>query len=127
MKLPLCTLIAGAMFFAVPTLPAQQAALTTTSPVSVVPHVIKFSGALPGASNKAETVDVRFSLYAAQTGGEALWSETQQVSLDATGKYSVLLGSSTPLPDSAFANGTRTLSVVPAPLSPTISTWPPTR
>jgi len=96
---------AAAMLLALPIASSAQEAVTTTAPVSVVPHLIKFSGALPGASNKAETVDVKFALYAAQTGGEALWTETQQVSLDASGKYSVLLGSSTTLPDSAFAQG----------------------
>jgi hypothetical protein len=95
------------MLLVVPaTLRAQEAAVTA-SPVSVVPHLIKFSGGLPSAPGKAEVVEVKFSLYAAQIGGEALWSETQQVSLDATGKYSVVLGSTTAagLPDSVFANG----------------------
>jgi hypothetical protein len=104
-RLTLCTVVASAMLFAVPASPAQEAAVTPTSPASVVPHLIKFAGALPGASSKAETVDVKFSLYAAQTGGEALWTETQQVSLDPTGKYSVLLGSTAALPDSVFAQG----------------------
>ena len=102
-RLSLCTMIFGAILLSASSSPAQQA--VTTAPVSVVPHLIKFSGALPGASNKAETVDVKFSLYAAQTGGEALWTETQQVSLDPSGKYSVLLGSVAALPDSAFAQG----------------------
>jgi hypothetical protein len=107
MKFSLCTLVATAtlLVFAAPS-PAQEV-VTTTSPVSVVPHLIKYSGALPAAPGNASTVDVKFSLYAAQTGGEALWSETQQVSLDATGKYSVVLGSTTSagVPDSVFANG----------------------
>jgi hypothetical protein len=104
-RLTLSTVVASAMLLAVPAMAAQEAVSTTTQPVSVVPHLIKFSGALPGASSKAETVDVKFSLYAAQTGGDPLWSETQSVSLDPTGKYSVLLGSVTTLPDSVFAQG----------------------
>jgi len=103
-RLTLCTLVAGTMLLAAAASPAQEA-VTTTAPVSVVPHLIKFSGALPNAPAKAEMVDVKFSLYAAQTGGEALWTETQQVSLDPSGKYSVLLGSVSALPSSAFANG----------------------
>jgi hypothetical protein len=107
MKFVRCTLVASAtlLVFAAPS-PAQEAT-TTASPVSVVPHLIKYSGALPSAPAKAEVVDVKFSLYAAQTGGEALWSETQQVSLDTNGKYSVVLGSATSVgvPDSVFANG----------------------
>jgi len=104
MKLSLSALFVSAMLFTHLSMPAQEA-IATSPAVSVVPHVIKFSGALPGASNKTETVDVKFALYAAQTGGDALWTETQQVSLDATGKYAVLLGSVASLPDSAFAQG----------------------
>jgi hypothetical protein len=97
------------MLFLVPTSPAQDsaqpAAVITAQAASVVPHLIKFSGALPGAPNNTSVVDVKFALYAAQTGGDPLWSEMQQVSLDPTGKYSVLLGSVTTLPDSVFAQG----------------------
>jgi hypothetical protein len=106
MKNPLSAIVVSAMLFAPAALFAQDAVVSTPAPAtSVVPHFIKFAGALPGAPGKPETVEVKFALYAAQSGGEALWSETQQVSLDPTGKYSVLLGSSVALPDSAFAQG----------------------
>jgi len=104
MKISLAALVVSALLFVPAALPAQEAAVTSL-PVSVVPHLIKFSGVLPGAPAKAETVDVKFSLYAAQTGGEPVWSESQQVLLDAAGKYSVLLGSVAALPDSVFAQG----------------------
>jgi hypothetical protein len=77
------------------------------SPGSVVPHLIKYSGAIPNAPGTPAIVDIKFSLYTAQNGGDPLWSETQQVSLDAAGRYSVVLGSKTAagLPDGVFANG----------------------
>jgi hypothetical protein len=80
---------------------------TTLSRVSVVPHVVKYSGAMPNAPAAASVVEVRFAMYAAQSGGESLWTETQQVALDPQSKYSVLLGATTPagLPQNLFANG----------------------
>lgn len=105
--------VAGAMLLAVPALPAQDAVVSSPVPIvgsataSVVPHYIKYSGTLPSAPGRANVVDVKFALYTNQTGGEPLWSETQQVTLDPTGKYSVLLGSMTPagVPASIFING----------------------
>ena len=82
----------------------QEAMPTSASSVSVVPHLIKYSGTLPGDPG---VVDVKFALYAAQTGGDPLWTEIQSISLDTTGKYSVILGSTTAVgvPASVFANG----------------------
>jgi hypothetical protein len=106
--------VAGALLLvAVPALPAQDAVslspvpVTGTAATSVVPHYIKYSGTLPSAPGRANVVDVKFALYTNPTGGEALWSETQQVTLDSTGKYSVLLGSMTPagVPGTIFATG----------------------
>jgi hypothetical protein len=87
------------------TLPAQDA--VASSPISVVPHVVKYSGTLPNAPAAASVVQVRFAMYGAQTGGDALWTETQQVALDPQSKYSVLLGATAPagLPQNLFANG----------------------
>jgi len=105
-RLSFYTLAATMLLALPPASPAQEAAQPTVAATpSIVPHLIKYSGALPGAPNTTNTVDVKFALYAAQIGGEALWSETQQVSLDAAGKYSVLLGSVTALPDGVFAQG----------------------
>ena len=113
LRLPLYSLVASSLMLAVPASGAQEQTQEATLqadavlPGSVVPHLIKYSGAVPNSPGRAGVVDIKFSLYAAQTGGDALWSETQQVSLDAAGKYSVVLGSNTAagLPDSAFANG----------------------
>src|SRR5689334_10854487 len=76
---------------------------------SVVPSVVKFAGTLNDASGKAlpGTVGVTFLLYKEQAGGAPLWVETQNVLPDASGHYSVMLGSSTNhgIPTDAFAAG----------------------
>lgn len=60
----------------------------------VVPRLIRFTGVLKDASGKPLTgrVGITFSLHKDQRGGAALWIETQNVLLDASGRYSVLLG-----------------------------------
>src|SRR5579863_4324325 len=94
------------MCFAV-SLSAQQAALVTAN--AVVPPVIKFSGVLTDTSNKplTGTVGVTFSLYQEALGGAPLWVETQNVTPDKTGHYSVMLGSASTrgLSGGAFASG----------------------
>jgi trimeric autotransporter adhesin len=51
-------------------------------------------------------VGITFALYPEQTGGTALWLETQNVTADSTGRYTVLLGSTTiqGLPESMFTS-----------------------
>src|ERR1700733_3100998 len=86
---------------------AQQAALPVVN--AVVPPVVKFSGVLTDANNKpvTGTVGVTFSLYNESQGGAALWVETQNVTPDKTGRYTVMLGSSTSqgLPSNVFNSG----------------------
>jgi len=74
---------------------AQQAAPAAAN--AVVPPVIKFSGVLTDVNNKplTGTVGVTFSLYKESQGGAALWVETQNVTPDKTGHYTVMLGSTT--------------------------------
>jgi Chaperone of endosialidase len=89
---------------------------TNSTPSPVVPPLIKFSGALTDVNSKAltGTVGVTFSLYQEAQGGAALWVETQNVTPDKTGHYSVMLGSTTSqgIPASLFASGeARWLSV----------------
>jgi hypothetical protein len=95
---------------------ATPAATTpaTTTPAQV-PRLVRFSGTAPGVggnvaggiggSNAASrVVGVTFSLYAEQTGGAPLWSEVQNVQVDKSGHYTVMLGSTQPdgLPLSMF-------------------------
>jgi len=88
-------------------LSAQQAAPVAAN--AVVPPVIRFSGVLTDVNSKAltGTVGVTFSLYEEAQGGAALWVETQNVTPDKTGRYSVILGSTTSqgIPAEVFASG----------------------
>jgi hypothetical protein len=86
---------------------AQQTVATNTN--VTVPPLINFSGTLTDVNRKPTTgtVAVTFSLYSEQTGGAALWMETQNVQLDSHGNYTVMLGStsSTGLPSDIFVAG----------------------
>jgi hypothetical protein len=85
-------------------LSAQQ---STTS--AIVPPVVKFGGVLTDVNGKPTTgtVGITFSLYKESQGGAALWVETQNVTLDKTGHYAVMLGSTSSqgLPADLFASG----------------------
>jgi hypothetical protein len=75
----------------------------------VVPNLIKFGGHLVDSSGKpySSIAGVTFALYKDQQGGAPLWMETQNVQPDATGHYSVFLGSMTTggLPIELFSEG----------------------
>jgi hypothetical protein len=65
-----------------------------------VPGVVRFSGVLEDGAGGAALAGVltgvqgvTFALYAEQQGGAPLWLETQNVTADAEGRYTVLLGS----------------------------------
>jgi hypothetical protein len=69
----------------------------TKSPASanvMVPRLIRFGGVLQSSESKAlgRNVGITFALYKDNQGGAPLWIETQNVPLDATGRYNVLLG-----------------------------------
>jgi hypothetical protein len=86
---------------------AQQAAVTATN--AVVPPITKFSGALSDAKGAplTSTVGVTFALYQNEQGGSPLWVETQNVTPDKSGHYTVTLGSASSqgLPANLFASG----------------------
>jgi hypothetical protein len=73
--------------------------------VPVVPQQVHFTGNL--FNRAGDTVEAVFRIYAAEQGGEPLWTETQHVSVGPDGKYAVDLGSATEhgLPESLFAAG----------------------
>lgn len=56
-----------------------------------IPHFVKFAGTLKAASSSALTA-VRFVIYGDSTGGNPLWQEVQNISLDQQGRYEVMLG-----------------------------------
>ncbi len=66
---------------------------------AAVPELISFQGKLTDSAGKAVTsaVPMVFKLYTANTGGAAVWQETQNVTPDEYGIYTVLLGTVTPL------------------------------
>ena len=69
-----------------------------------VPRVVRFSGILPGVSG---TASVLFAIYAEPSGGSPLWEEAQPLTVDAQGRYAVVLGGTRlgGLPDDLFASG----------------------
>ncbi len=80
---------------------AQQASTTS------VPNLIRYGGTLKEANGApvAATAGVTFAIYKQQDGGAPVWMETQNVTTDAGGNYSVLLGSTTAtgLPSELFS------------------------
>src|SRR6266436_2488874 len=81
----------------------------SSAPNTAVPRLIKFSGTLKDGKGDAKTgvEGVTFAIYADQEGGAALWMETQNVTLDETGRYTALLGaeSSAGVPLELFSTG----------------------
>ena len=82
---------------------AQQSASTS------VPNLINYSGTIRDASGSAavssRTLGLTFAIYNLAEGGTSLWSEIQNVTVTASGRYSVLLGSTsaTGLPSDLFS------------------------
>ena len=96
--------------FAVSTLSQSQ----TPAPTTTVPTMVKFSGTVQSAPSRL--LGLTFALYKDQQGGAPLWLETQSVQLDASGHYSVQLGTTQAngLPKELFASGeARWLGVQP--------------
>src|SRR5215472_11685079 len=87
----------------------QTANLTANNISTVVPRLIKFSGTLLDERGGAmkEPVGVTFALYTEQSGGAALWMETQNVEPDSNGNYTVLLGAASAkgVPQELFVSG----------------------
>jgi hypothetical protein len=107
MKLRIGCLVVGFLLFVL-SLSAQTA--SSASPSSQVPPLIQFSNVATdeGGNSLSGVVNLTFSLYAAQQGGEPLWTETQSnIPLDTTGHYSVQLGITKPngVPTTLFTTG----------------------
>jgi hypothetical protein len=80
------------------------------------PPLVPATGVVRDASGQPRVgaAAVTFAIYAEQEGGDALWSETQNLTLNAAGQYSTLLGvtQSEGLPTSLFTgSGPRWLGV----------------
>jgi len=95
-----------------------QAYIHAQNTTATVPNIIRFSGILLNGDQtaRAGAVGVTFALYSEQKGGAPLWLETQNVSIDAAGHYSVLLGAASKdgVPSDLFAtNEARWLGIKP--------------
>ena len=115
-------LLATAAWGQAQTVAPESSSSSVSSVASVVPGVVRFSGTVKDAEGKAlsgvagNRVALDFALYKDSQGGAALWHETQNVTLDANGRYTVQLGSTLPagLPLEVFASGeARWLGVQP--------------
>ncbi|OFV95633.1 MAG: hypothetical protein A3F68_05955 [Acidobacteria bacterium RIFCSPLOWO2_12_FULL_54_10] len=113
------SLLLFSLFFAAQTLYAQTEAAAGDAAAAGFPRVIHYSGELRDGGGQALSgvQGVTLAIYSEQSGGAALWMETQNVEADATGRYTVLLGSteSAGLPVELFAgNEARWLGVTAA-------------
>ena len=71
---------------------------SATPALAAVPELINFQGKLTDSAGTAITssVPMLFKFYADASGGSPLWAETQNVTPDSNGIYSVMLGIVTP-------------------------------
>jgi hypothetical protein len=69
---------------------------------STLPRLVKYTGSAPAGSSS-----VTFAIYDSPSASAPLWLETQSVTVDESGRYSVLLGSTQAegLPADIFASG----------------------
>jgi len=80
-----------------PVLPAAGQQMSSPGEPVVVPRLIRFSGKAVDAQGQVLSgiAGITFTIYKQQENGAPIWMETQNVSIDAGGNYSVLLGSTT--------------------------------
>jgi hypothetical protein len=71
---------------------AQQG--PTTTPLTTVPRLVRISNTFHPANGlaAAPVEGVTFSIYKEEQGGTPLWQETQNVTVDAEGRYTALMG-----------------------------------
>jgi hypothetical protein len=73
---------------------SQTAAPTlAASALTAVPPLIPYSGQVEGRTGETSAT---FLIYKDQSGGEPLFTETQTVVVDTTGRYGVQLGAANP-------------------------------
>ena len=88
---------------------AGAQAQSGNSTAQAVPNLVGFSGTANDIAGKPlnGVVGITFALYSDQEGGAPLWLETQNVTPDHYGHYSVLLGSTrnTGVPAELFSSG----------------------
>jgi hypothetical protein len=90
---PLCKnrLLVACFLCSVAVAGAQQPQSANT--LTAVPKLVHFAGSFhPPVSQPAGPVGATFAIYSEQEGGTPLWTEDQNVELDANGNYTALLG-----------------------------------
>jgi hypothetical protein len=81
------------------------------STLYAIPQTINYQGLLEEDGSPVDgTRDITFRIYDSSESGSILWEEEQTVTLSG-GVFSVLLGSTEPIPTSVFDGGRRWLSV----------------
>lgn len=100
--------------FSVMVLLAVYWTLTTVHCFSVVPSLINYQGMLKDSSGVPYhgNATMVFSIWNDSTGGNKLWEETQAIVTVSHGLFNVLLGSSVPVPDTAFLKPNTWLQVI---------------
>jgi len=98
-----------AVFFVLAMAFASLCAAQAPENLTVVPNLVSFSGRLADVTGKPVTsiTGVTFLLYKDEQGGTPLWLETQNVTPDKSGHYSVQLGSTNAhgVPSDIFQSG----------------------
>jgi len=98
-----------AAFFSILALTGLLAGQQTTQPSVVVPRLVNYSGRATDAKGNiiSGIAGITFSIYSEQEGGAPLWMETQNVTADSKGNYTVQLGASQSqgLPLDLFSSG----------------------
>lgn len=94
LKLSLSAAVCGLAIAAAAQTANVSAATATATATSTIPRLINYSGILKNFDGKTLTTisGVTFLLYKDEQGGAPLWLETQNVTPDKTGHYSVQLG-----------------------------------
>jgi len=84
--------------------PVSAAVALTQGTPAGPPRVFAMSGTIVNAGGQPQpgAASLTFALYATRDEGAVLWSETQTVQADERGRYTVWLGSQTPLPVELF-------------------------
>ncbi len=72
---------------------------------SAPPRILSFQGKLTDSQSQPITAstNILFSMYDLETATVALWQETDSITPDSEGRFSIMLGKSTPIPDTLFS------------------------
>ncbi|MGA2735829.1 MAG: YncE family protein [Bryobacteraceae bacterium] len=86
------------LFLTIVCLSLVEGTLAQTTTATALPRLMRFGGTVrdPDGNPLTGAAGITFALYSEQTGGAALWMETQNVTADSSGHYTVLLGSTKP-------------------------------